>query len=156
VPEKPPNSLDIPPQEDPEPERIGVRTRFQSVSWMAPLPPPEVLAEYNEAFSGCAERIVNAADIQASHRQHLETITVEGNIRSQFRGQWMAFIIALIMLLGGFALIYLNKNILGTIFVGGDIVAVIGVFVYGKRDQRQQLRAKADTVKSHRESKRDD
>ena len=119
------------------------------MTWSAPLPPPDVLAKYNEAFPGCAERIVNAADTQAKHRQHLETITVEGNVRSQSRGQWMAFVLALVILLGGFLLIYLNKDILGTAFVGGDLVAMLGVFIYGKRDQRQQLRRKADAVKPH-------
>lgn len=121
------------------------------MTWSAPLPPPDVLAKYNEAFPGCAERIVNAADTQAKHRQHLETITIEGNVRSQTRGQWMAFILALVILLGGFLLIYLNKDILGTVFIGSDIAATIGIFIYGKRDQRQQLRRKADAVKPPRE-----
>lgn len=117
------------------------------MTWNAPLPPPSVLAKYNEAFPGCAERIVNAADTQAKHRQHLEEIVIHGNLKSESRGQWMAFVIALTILFGGFALIYLDKNVLGTAFVGGDLVAMIGIFIYGKRDQRQQLRRKAETVK---------
>lgn len=123
------------------------------MSWSGPLPPPEVLVKYNEAFSGCAERIVDAFQTQGRHRQHLETITIEGNVKSQARGQWMAYTIALIMFLGGFALIYLNKDILGTVFVGSEFVGVIGVFIYGKRDQRQQLREKAEAVKPPHESK---
>ena len=116
------------------------------MAWRAPLPPPNVLAKYNEAFPGCAERIVTAAETQAQHRQHLETITVEGDVRSQTRGQWMAFILALVILLGGFLLIYLNKDVLGTVFIGSDIAATVGIFIYGKRDQRQQLRRKAEAV----------
>lgn len=121
------------------------------MAWSAPLPPPDVLARYNEAFPGCAERIVNAADTQAKHRQHLESITIEGNVRSQTRGQWMAFILALVILLGGFLLIYLNKDILGTVFIGSDIAATVGIFIYGKRDQRHQLRRKAEAVRPHGE-----
>lgn len=121
------------------------------MAWKAPLPPPHVLAKYNEAFPGCAERIVNAAETQAQHRQHLETITVEGNVRSQSRGQWMAFILALVILLGGFLLIYLNKDVLGTVFIGSDIATTVGIFIYGKRDQKQQLRRKAEAVTPHSE-----
>jgi uncharacterized membrane protein len=113
-------------------------------TWAAPLPPPEMLAKYNDAFPGCAERIVQTAESQTIHRHTLEKSALEGKLGNERRGQTMAFILAMIILLGGFSLIYLNKSVLGTIFVGSDIAALVGVFIYGRRDQKSQLREKAD------------
>lgn len=128
------------------PNAAAMRAQISSMTWSAPLPPPDALIQYNQAFPGCAERIVASAESQAQHRQHLEKITVEGNVESQRRGQWMAFILALLILVGGFVLIYLNKSILGTAFIGTDIAATVGVFIYGKYDQRRQLRKKANAL----------
>lgn len=44
-----------------------------------PLPPPEVLAGYNDAFQGAAERIVTMAESQLKHRQEMERAVVESN-----------------------------------------------------------------------------
>lgn len=58
----------------------------------------------------------------------------------------MAFVLALLILIGGFVLIYLNKNILGTVFIGTDVAATVGVFIYGKYDQRKQLLRKEKAI----------
>lgn len=114
-----------------------------SMSWSAPLPPPEALIKYNDAYIGCAKQIVDNAERQAEHRQKIEQAVIEGNLRSQHTGQWMAFTLALLILIGGFALIYLDKNILGTIFIATDIAGTVGIFLYGKRDQQRQLAKKS-------------
>jgi uncharacterized membrane protein len=117
-------------------------------TWVGPLPPPDVLIRYNEAFPGCAERIVAQAEKQSEHRQHLEHITVEGNVRSEVRGSWQAFLIAFFVLaLGGF-LIWRGQNVLGTIFVGADIASLAGIFLTGKASQRRQLAESSKAIES--------
>ena len=61
-------------------------------SWSAPLPPPDLLKQYNEVFPGCAERIVAMAESQSSHRQQVESNVIAGNVTSQTTGLWLGFI----------------------------------------------------------------
>src|SRR6266516_1308637 len=57
--------------------------------------PPHLLAKYNEAFEGCAERIVAMTETQARHRQDLEKKVVFSNSRHELFGQISALIIAM-------------------------------------------------------------
>lgn len=142
------SKIDLSHSAKPTSSEIDVQAVAYSQMWIGPLPPPHILAEYNQAFPGCAERMVKMAETQSAHRQHLERITVEGNQRSQTRGQYMAFLLALVILVAGFVLIFLNKHILGTIFVCSDITALVGLFIYGKHDQRSQLRKKEKMMRT--------
>ena len=45
-------------------------TEFTALS--GPLPPPEMLAQYEEILPGAAERILSMAERQAEHRQKME------------------------------------------------------------------------------------
>lgn len=92
---------DEPPEsESPEPSgasgpeitRITAEVTRQVITrvskfFSGPLPPPEVLIGYNEAFQGAAERIVAMAESQLKHRQGLETKVVESNCRNERTGQ---------------------------------------------------------------------
>jgi uncharacterized membrane protein len=44
-----------------------------------PLPPPEILAQYNEIVPGAAERILKMAEEQSAHRRGLEDKTIRRN-----------------------------------------------------------------------------
>ena len=102
----------------------AVQAQIAMTAWNAPLPPPEMLIRYNDAFPGCAERIVNNAERQSEHRQILEKDTITGNLQREKTGQWMAFVLSLVILIGGFVLIYMNKSVLGTIFIGSRYCSI--------------------------------
>jgi len=97
-----------------------------------------MLEGYNRAFPGCAERIVASMEQQSAHRQQLENRVVDSNCRSQRRGQTYAFILALVILLGGFFLIYLDKDAYGIASIVTAVVGVTGVFVIGKFEQSKE------------------
>ena len=46
--------------------------KLQKVEFQGPLPPPAVLAQYENIHSGFADRIISMAETQAAHRQSLE------------------------------------------------------------------------------------
>lgn len=138
------------PVEDSGRKRIR-ETRFREsyeFTWVGPLPPPDVLVRYNEAFPGCAERIVAQAEKQSEHRQHLERITVEGNVHSEERGSWQAFLIAFFVLAFGGFLIWRGQSVLGTIFVGLDVASLAGIFLTGKASQRRQLAERSKAIET--------
>lgn len=107
--------------------------------WSAPLPRPEVLAKYNAAFPGCAERIVAMAEQQSAHRQKIESEVISGNVYSQKTGLWLGFILALIVISSGAWLVYNGRVEWGAGFISVPLIALISVFVLGKRDQNRQL-----------------
>ena len=62
--------------------RAIVREVKTELHYSGPLPPPEMLVQYNGAFPGCAERIVAMAERQSQHRQDLEKTDLHGAIRN--------------------------------------------------------------------------
>ena len=112
--------------------------------WSGPLPHPEVLSRYNDAFPGCAERIVVMAEQQALHRQKLEAAFVEADISSQRTGVWLGFLLALIVISSGAWLVHEGRVEWGAGFITVPLVALVSIFVYGKRQQRKDLRTEED------------
>ena len=59
------------------------------------------------------------------------------------RGQWMAFLLALLGLLGGVALVYFDKSLEGLAAMIVSVAIIIGVFITSKRPRRDQTRLPA-------------
>lgn len=107
-----------------------------------PLPPPEAFRKYEQILSGSADRILKLAEVQSSHRQFLEKKVVGGE---QFRasvGLFLGFIIGMTVIIGGLIMIYLEKDWQGFILLAGGIVSLVGIFVIGRKQKRDDLRRK--------------
>jgi uncharacterized membrane protein len=122
----------------------------QSVSFSGPLPHPALLAKYNEVIPNGAERIMAMAERQSAHREALEAQVVAGNLASQKRGSIFAFIICMVALLGGFALIATGRNAGGLAAIISSLAVLAGVFVYGKYEQRKEREEKARALETAR------
>jgi uncharacterized membrane protein len=109
-----------------------------------PLPPPEVLIGYNEAFQGAAERIVAMAESQLKHRQGLESKVVESNCRNERTGQIIGAVLSGIAILGGIYLAAHDKPLSGFGVILVDLTAFAGIFVYTRREQSKE---RADKLK---------
>jgi uncharacterized membrane protein len=99
------------------------------LTFSGPLPPPDVLAGYNDAVPNGADRIVKLAEEQAAHRRHLES-----------RGQLLLFAFAVIALVGGIVLIALGESAGGLVPVIGAIGGLGGLFVYREYVTRRTTR----------------
>lgn len=118
-------------------------TAMASSTFVGPLPPPGQLKAYNEIVPGSAERMLAMAERQAAHRQELERDAVMGGSRRSWLGLWLGFAIAVIVLALGGLLVLTDHDAAGTILMGVDLVALSGVFVYGRLDQRKERVEKA-------------
>lgn len=115
------------------------------VSFRGPIPPPEILEAYERVLMGSADRILTMAEEQSRHRKRLEEAVVKGGSRNQILGMTLAFMLSLVtIILGGF-LIFHDKNLEGFGLVLADLVALVGVFIYGRRTQREELKASRDS-----------
>lgn len=103
-----------------------------------PIPPPHLLQEYDAIQPGFAERIFAMTERQATHRQGIETSVINGNVRSQERGQWMAFGIAVLGVVGGVYLLATGRQIDGYAAIFTPIAGIVVAFIYNRREQSKE------------------
>lgn len=120
-----------------EQERTQLAVQQVSLS-QGPLPPAEELAKYEEVCKGAADRIIKMAEGQSEHRKAIEKSVVDSANRRANRGLVFAFILALVVLVGGFALILNDYGAAGVGLIVGEAVALSSLFIYGKVDQRKE------------------
>lgn len=102
------------------------------------LPPPEELAKYEEIRPGITEVLLKSYTEQSQHRMELEKAVVYTGAGNTRRGQAFAFILSLIVIIGGFGLILLDKNIFGITAILGSLATLVGVFIYGNKSKKKE------------------
>lgn len=114
--------------------------------YSGPLPPPEALAKYEQIFPGSADRIIRMAEQQATHRQGMEKVVVGSNAITQKWGLACAFVIAMSAIWGGIWLSLKGMSGVGLTAIIGALAALVGVFVYGKSEQKKELSKKSEEL----------
>lgn len=118
-----------------------------------PIPHPNHLAEYDRIVPGAGKDIIQMAKDQAEHRRGLESAVVHSKIKQETRGQWFGFVIAMTALFGGIYLIDSGKSLWGAATAISAIAGLVALFVWSKRQQKRELREKADPLAVRRVSK---
>lgn len=80
------------------------------------------------------------------HRQGLEAVAIEGNVTTQKWGLACAFIIALSAIWGGIWISLKGMSGAGLTAIIAALVALVGVFVYGKSGQKKELAEKSEAL----------
>lgn len=114
-------------------------------AFSSPIPPPEILREYNDLIPNGAERIMVMAEDQNRHRIRLESVVVQGDTKRSYTGLWLGFVISLAVLLLALYAIREGYPTLAGVIVAIDLVALASVFVYGsisRRNERADRREK--------------
>lgn len=121
--------------DDGDPPSAGIRVSFgRSDSFFSgPLPPPEILRQYDEAHAGLADRIVSMAESEQSHRHSVESAALQGSIDAEKRGQNYALLLCVLVILASCGLIWNGNEVSGTILAGGTLAALAYVFITGRR-----------------------
>ncbi len=98
------------------------------------------MREYDDIIPGAAERILAMAEYQGKHRRELEAKVIDRDSVRASRGQVFAFIITLIIVVGGFLMIWQGKSLVGMAAIIAPITALSGVFITGKIIKNKNLR----------------
>jgi uncharacterized membrane protein len=93
---------------------------------------------YEEILPGSADRILKMAEGQSLHRQELEKIAVAGGSSRSWWGLWLGFGISVIVIAASVLLVLKGHNAAGITLAGIDLVALAGVFVIGRAEQRKE------------------
>ena len=104
----------------------------QVSSWQAPLPPADMLRQYNEISDGFADRIMQSMEREQEHRHSCDKSAIGATIQSNRRGQWMAFLIAVAMIGTTGYLISAGHAIASTLFGGVTLLGLVSLFTTGK------------------------
>ena len=114
-----------------------VQVQVQSVSFQGPLPPPDMLREYDSASPGCVDRILQMAESSQNHWQEREKADQETQVKLLLRGQWLAFSVAISALVGGCVLVALGSPLIGSILSIGSLMGCAALYIKGEFQHRR-------------------
>jgi uncharacterized membrane protein len=101
-----------------------------ATAFIGPIPPPEVLAKYERALPGLADRLVTLAERESEHRRGLQRRA----IRLSELGLAAGFAIAMTALCGGIFLVHEGSQAEGMSSIILAIASLVLVFLTrGKR-----------------------
>lgn len=124
-----------------DPENVRLAQLHLQTSFRGPLPPPEVLIRYNEAVPGGANRIMQMAESEVSHRHELEKDGLAAAVSEARLGQFLGFGIAFTAIVCGTLVLLITGSASGFAVILSAIVALVGVFVYDRRaDEKRSKR----------------
>lgn len=139
------NPAPVPQQGQPTPPPGQIVTVQQTVQgFTGPIPPPQVLAGYEQVLPGAANRIITMAERQSDHRQDLERRVVSANIRHAEIGLWLGAAVAVIMVVAAVLVAIAGHPVVGGVIGAFDVVGIVTVFVLRQRAREQELQDKAD------------
>ena len=98
-----------------------------------PLPTPDILPGYDEVLPGAAERIMRMAEKEQAGALEFGGIAVRAAVADNRRGQVFGFLVALAAFGTASYLGYLGHGTAAAIVGGGTVVALVTVFVTGRR-----------------------
>lgn len=108
--------------------------RIVAGQWSGPLPPPAALEQFERSAPGAADRILGMAEREEDHRHSQEQAMLRSDAQARSRGQWMAFVVAIVIIVGGIWLISEGKQWEGLVAVLTPLATLIGVFIYSTTD----------------------
>ncbi|MHA7612304.1 hypothetical protein ACX2QB_08150 [Weissella viridescens] len=111
-------------------QALQIRTAIMSKTWHGPIPSPEDLDAINKAVPGSGEKIVDAGiramDADIELKKSSQSYSIVALI--------LAGIIAIVLLVFGFILIYNDKPVSGTLFAASPvIISFVGLFVINNK-----------------------
>ena len=108
--------------------------------FQGPIPPPQVLQQYERIIPGAAERILKMAENQSKHRHIMEKSIINSNISNEKKGLIFGFIIGLFAITVGLICTFLGQPLPGSFIGGGGVIGLVVVFVYGSQKRTKNIK----------------
>jgi uncharacterized membrane protein len=110
--------------------------------YSGPLPQSDEIKKYEEVIPGAGNRIIKMAEKQSDHRMNIEKWVIVCQQVQGFSGQICGLVIAIAFLYGAVHVADHGNPVLGGVLGGTTLVALVTIFVLGKRSQQQDLAKK--------------
>jgi len=139
-----------PPPPQSEASHKLVQSRIETEIFSGPIPPPNLLAKYNDIIPNGADRILAMAERQSAHRESLESKVVNGNLSNQKTGTIFGFILCLVVILGGVYIMAIGRNGWGFAAILSALASLATVFAVSRSQQRKERVEKSEALASRR------
>lgn len=134
---------DEPSKQDEGPKRglssRQMAIRYSEESSSTAIPPPSMLASYNNAIPDGAERIMAMAERQQAHRESLEQTVVRGDSRRSDHGLYIGGVIVALSIICATVLVALDKDVQGMGLGIASITAPLGALIWGWMRRKQEV-----------------
>lgn len=110
-------------------------TKLIQHQFSGPLPPPEILQQYDQVIPGAAERILAMAEKDAKHQREIENSAIQFASREVKRGQWFGLAIGISAFITSIVALGLGSEQTASILGGVTVVGLVTVFVVGRTKQ---------------------
>jgi uncharacterized membrane protein len=124
-------------------ERTGTAFVHRQEHFSGPIPPPTLLAHYDQITPGLASRIVAMAEAQSQHRQAIESQVIAGDVRRSYLGLVFGLLIGLAGLITGGIVAVCDQPWAGVGLGGATLGTLVGAFIYGSQAKRNEAANKA-------------
>ena len=111
---------------------------------VGPIPPPEVLAQYEEVLPGLADRIMVEAERQTAHRQAAEMTVIRNDARQSVFGLAAGVVTVLAALAVAAIFVFQGQPWFGIVALLAPITTLGGVFVHGTYSRRKERAARLE------------
>ena len=101
--------------------RSGVQDEVISTSYTGPIPPPAILKGYAAIKKDLPDRIFKEFEKNSEHMRKQDAKALEAQIAEKQRGQWMAFVISVLLL----AVVLYSLYIGNYVFAGSSGLAYL-------------------------------
>ncbi len=115
---------------------------IEARSFSGPVPPPELLREYEAILPGSAGRIFAMAEKQQNHRISLESVAVPAREHRANRGQVFALVVALAGLAVAAYAVGQGQQWAAIAIGGADLAILAGLFVNARGSVARSLKRK--------------
>ena len=92
------------------------------------LPHPSILEGYNALYPEAVKKIIDNGIAETEYRREQERKFLSAQIAERKRGQYLGFVLALLMILCGSYMILNGHTVAGSVLSGITAVGIIGLF----------------------------
>lgn len=128
-----------------------VQAQLTEEHFEGPLPDPKTMHGYNAIDPNIPMEIIGMAKNDQNHIHQRDNRLIDKTFGLKERGQNYALAIVLIALIGGFVLIALGKDIIGSIFSGGALLSgIVSQFLGGQKSKKpEKSKKEQENIKPH-------
>lgn len=112
--------------------------RVVGESFSGPIPPPTILAQYDQVLPGSAERILKMAETQEAHRHVIEAKVIKSEVINSRAGLIFGFMIGMTAIISGAIVASSNGELVGGAISLGGLGSLVSVFVYGSKSRKEE------------------
>ncbi len=121
-----------------QPNSINKQLAQVSQSYSGPIPPPQILEEFERIIPGAAERILHMAEENGKHQREMERSALNMVADTTRRGQRYGLLIGLTAFITCIIALWLGSEETAMTIGGVTIIGLVTVFVTSRSSNNNQ------------------